>query len=79
MHPNVKATDSTVTGESRALTYEKLNALIAEARALIVALCESVVPREELVMRCEQLLNDSNLTPESLVGEYLVPFEISEG
>jgi hypothetical protein len=79
MHPNVKATGSTVTGESKALTYEKLNALIAEARALIIALCESVVPREELVMRCEQLLNNSSLTPEALVSEYLVPFEISEG
>jgi hypothetical protein len=66
-----------VTGDSRALTYEKLNALIAEARALIIALCESVAPREELVMRYGQLLKNSNLTPESLVDEYLVPFEIS--
>jgi replicative superfamily II helicase len=79
MHPNVRATDSTVPGESKALTYEKLYALIAEARALIVALCESVVPREELVMRCEQLLKSSKLTPGSIVGEYLVPFEVPEG
>jgi hypothetical protein len=52
MHPNVKVTGSTVKGDSKTLTYEKLNALIAEARALIIALCESVVPREELVMCC---------------------------
>ena len=38
MHPNVMTTDSTVPGESKALTYEKLNGLIADARALIVAL-----------------------------------------
>jgi replicative superfamily II helicase len=75
MHPNVKATGATVTGESKALTYEKLNALIAEARALIVALCESVVPREELVLRCEKILDDSRLAPNSIVEEYLVPFE----
>jgi hypothetical protein len=75
MHPNIRATDSTVPGDSRALTYEKLNALIAEARALVVALCESIVPREELIMRCKQLLGESSLTPDSLVREYLVPFE----
>lgn len=78
LHPNVRATGSTVPGESRALTYEKLNALTAEARSLIVALCESVVPREEAVMRCERLLGESNLTPDSLVREYLVPFETPE-
>jgi replicative superfamily II helicase len=78
LHPNLKATDSTVPGESRALTYEKLNALIAETRALIVALCESVVSRAELVMRCEQLLSELSLTPESLVKDYLVPFETSD-
>jgi replicative superfamily II helicase len=78
MHPNVRATESTVPGDSKALTYEKLNALIAEARALIVSLCESVVSREELVMRCERLLGESSLTPDSLVKEYLVPFETSD-
>lgn len=78
MHPNIRATGSTVPGDSRALTYERLNALVAEARSLIVALCESVVLRDELVMRCEQLLGDSNLTPDTLVREYLVPFETSD-
>lgn len=75
LHPNIKVTASTVPGESRALIYEKLNALIAEARGLIVALCETAVTGDQLVMRCELLLGKSNLTPEKIVKEYLLPFE----
>ena len=77
LHPNVKVTASTAPGESRALIYEKLYALIAEARALIVTLCESALTRTELVIRCERLLRESNLTPETIVREYLVPFQRS--
>jgi hypothetical protein len=77
LHPNVKVTASTVPGESKALIYEKLNGLIAEARELIVTLCESALTRAELVIRCERLLRGSKLTPETIVKEYLVPFQFS--
>jgi replicative superfamily II helicase len=78
VHPNVTATKSTVTGQTKALTLDKLQGLISEARTLVVQLCESHAPQEELVRRCEQLLATSSLTPEVLVERYLVPFQVKE-
>jgi replicative superfamily II helicase len=75
VHPNPSATRATVTGQSKALTFNRLNQLIADTRTLLVSLCESVVSPEELVVRCEQLLSSSTLTPQALVDTYLVPFE----
>ncbi|MBD1891754.1 DEAD/DEAH box helicase [Coleofasciculus sp. FACHB-SPT9] len=78
VHPNIGATKNTVTNDSKALTLEKLNQLITDARTLLVELCESVVSEDELVVRCEQLLADSTLRPQSLIEQYLVPFEEME-
>ncbi|MBD1904045.1 DEAD/DEAH box helicase family protein [Trichocoleus sp. FACHB-6] len=78
VHPNIGATKNTVTNDSKALTIEKLNQLITDGRTLLVELCESVVSDDELVVRCEQLLANSTLRPESLIEEYLVSFKDSE-
>lgn len=78
VHPNLGATRDTVTNDTKALTFEKLNQLIADARTLLAVLCESVVSDDELIIRCEQCLSDSTLRPESLVDQYLVPFEEPE-
>lgn len=78
VHPNISATKATVTNDSRALTLDKLNQLIADTNTLLKALCESKVSDNELVIRCEQLLSNSTLRAESLVEQYLVPFEESE-
>jgi replicative superfamily II helicase len=75
IHPNPKATRSTATGKSKALTLDKLNQLIAEARILVNTLCESVLDTNELILRCEQLLSDSTLKPQAFVETYLVSFE----
>jgi hypothetical protein len=78
VHPNVASTKSTVTGKTKALTLSNLQGLVAEARALIVQLCESQAKQKDLVIRCEQMLASSSLTPEELVKHYLVPFHIKE-
>lgn len=75
VHPNLGATKDTVTNDSKALTFENLNQLITDAHTLLVALCDSVVSEDELVVRCEQLLDNSRLRPQSLVEQYLVPFK----
>lgn len=75
IHPNVSATRSTVTGETKALTLAKLGELVGDTRLLLAELCESVRPTAELVNRCQQLLDRSNLTPVKLAQTYLVPFE----
>lgn len=75
VHPNVLATKSTTPGDTKALTYDKINELIVEARNLIAALCEAPVSSGELVRRCEQMLSTSQLRPASLIAHYLVPFQ----
>lgn len=78
LHPNVLATKSTVTGETKALTFDKLRELITDARKLLEELCESTLQGDELVIRCEQLLITSPLNSRSLVTHYLLPFEWAE-
>ena len=58
-----------------ALTFDKLTQLVADVRKLLSELCESVVPDDELVIRCEQLLMTAKLDPVSLIARYLVTFE----
>jgi len=78
IHPNLNATRSTATGQSKALTLDKLKQLIADVKLLLTTLCESVLPHDQLVFRCEQLLLNSTLKPQSLVDNYVVPFETEQ-
>jgi hypothetical protein len=78
VHPNVTATKKSVPNSTKALTLGKLNELITESRQLLVSLCESGYPDAELQTYCEELLRKSNLTPDKLVGHYLVDFEVVE-
>ena len=78
IHPNVTATKNAVPSRTKALTLAKLNELIVEARQLITAICESGHPDNELAHYCEDLLKKSNLTPERLVQQYLINFEVQE-
>jgi replicative superfamily II helicase len=74
VHPNITTTPATLTGESRALTPEKLNELITDSQRLLSELCE-IISEDELITRCQQLLSKSTLEPQSLIEQYLVPFE----
>lgn len=78
LHPNINATKSTTTGETKVLTYNKLNELITNTRTLLVDLCESAVSSQQLVIRCEELLKTSTLTPQSIIEKYFVSFGICE-
>ncbi len=75
VHPKNRATKAAVAGASHALTYEKLVALVADARILLIALCESQLSGVNLVAECERLLTQSPLKSERLVDSYLLPFE----
>jgi replicative superfamily II helicase len=75
VHPNPISTKSTVTTRSSALTFNKLNQLISDVKALLTPLCESHVDSNELVLRCEKSLLTSTLKPQSFTESYLVPFE----
>lgn len=75
VHPKNRATKAAVAGASHALTYEKLAALVSEARSLLSALCESQLATSELVTECSHRLAKSLLHTDRIVDAYLVPFE----
>ena len=78
VHPKNKATKAAVAGASHALTYEKLAALVDDARSLLTSLSESQLSGDSLVAECERLLSHSSLKADRLVATYFVPFEESE-
>jgi hypothetical protein len=75
IHPNNQATKAAGAEKSYALTYEKLTALISDARSLLTDLCESQLNGEDLVTECERLLSSSSIKPDQFVKNYLIPFE----
>ncbi len=75
VHPRNRATKAAVAGASHALTYEKLALLISNARAVLSALCESQLSGATLVAECERLIERSSLKADSLMANYLLPFE----
>lgn len=75
VHPKNLATKASVAGASHALTYEKLAALVSDARILLTALCESQLSGSNLIAECEHLLTNSHFQSEKFVESYLLPFE----
>ncbi|MFM0652913.1 DEAD/DEAH box helicase [Paraburkholderia sediminicola] len=74
VHPSNKATRAASATTSFALTYEKLTALVADARSLIVHLVESQLASGELKAECTRALEKSRIRADRLVSSYLVPF-----
>jgi replicative superfamily II helicase len=78
VHPKNRATKAAVAEDSYALTYERLAALVSEARSLLSALCESQLATSELVAECSHWLAKSSVRADRIVDAYLVPFEEAE-
>lgn len=78
VHPMNKATKAAVAGASHALTYEKLNQLITDSRAVFTQLCESQLGVNDLILLCDQLLEKSNIRYDRLEQAYLSCFEESD-
>lgn len=75
VHPRNRATKAAVAGASHALTYEKLAALVSDARVLLTTLCESQLSETDLLAECSRRLARSPLRADRLVDSYLMPFE----
>lgn len=76
VHPTNRATKAAVADASHVLTYEKLTALVSDARVLLSTLCESQLSGDSLLAECERLLTQhASLKPEHFVKSYLLPFE----
>lgn len=75
VHPKNLATKAAVAGATHALTYEKIAALISDARALFTTICESQLPDSEFSAECSHLLAKSNLSADRLIDSYLILFK----
>lgn len=74
--PNANATQAAAAGQSCALTLDKLQVLVSDARALIETLCESQLSAGELEGHCAQLLDKTPLAAERIVASYLQAFKV---
>ncbi len=75
VHLKAVATKASVPSGLKALTYEKLQELIGEARTMLASVCDSNLPAGELVGFTQSLLSRSSLTPLRLPKKYLVDFK----
>lgn len=73
VHPTKQATVAAEAQESFALTLEKLTALVADARILLLELCESQLTDIELEALCQQLIDRSSIRADKLTT-YLTQF-----
>ncbi len=74
VHPNRNPRYEADTNETKVMTFEKLNELILATRKLLVALNESLLINEQLEMKCQELLQEYKLTPDTLPGTFLESF-----
>lgn len=76
VHPNNKITKSIEPGDSKVLTIDKLNELLANIRKMIIALCDHHFDDKALIKYCDECLKSNFLTPQSIVNKYLTKFEV---
>ena len=67
-------TPNVAPGATFALTFEKLNLLVENSRALLEAITSTNANADTLVARCEHLLSQLHLNPEG-IRTYLDPLE----
>lgn len=72
--PENRATRAASAHASHALTYENLQRLVVDARALLTQLCDSALTGPHLVAEVAARLQNSPLEAERLVASYLLPF-----
>jgi tetratricopeptide (TPR) repeat protein len=73
--PNTKSTEAASAEQSCALTLDKLQVMVSDARALIANLCESQLSAVQLEGHCAQLLEKSPLAAHNIVKSYLQSFK----
>lgn len=74
IHPQNFANKAAYAEDSYALTFEKLSALITDARILITSLVESHLEEDSFIAFCNECLAKSNVRSDKLVQNYLTTF-----
>jgi tetratricopeptide (TPR) repeat protein len=78
VHPNISATKNAQAFSAKALTYHNLRTLIDDARDFFRKASEIVGERPELAVRCQQLIDGTNLKSDEVESKYLIKFETTE-
>ena len=55
---------------------DKVNALVSATLQFFKDLCTEELPREQLLVKCQRLLDQHKLTPKDIVEKYIEEFEI---
>ncbi|OIR25462.1 hypothetical protein [Bathymodiolus thermophilus thioautotrophic gill symbiont] len=75
LHPSIYSTKNTTTDDVYILTLDKLNVLISNCHQLFNQLCNSEIPKQQLLSRCTSLLEEYDLTADKLPVIYLQKFQ----
>ena len=78
VYPSNKATKNAFAQDSYALTFDKLELLVGDARYLFNQLCEQSLDDEKLNAKCVQLLHDSNINYQNILSSYMRKFVIED-
>lgn len=76
VHPTNYATEPAAAESSYALTYDKLQLLISDARALLKELCESQLKVADLQHEAANLLSKSNINADKISQTYFQSFKV---
>lgn len=72
---NPTKTDKIQINEAKVLTFNQLNELISDSRQFFEKLCSMTDSKYQLIIRCENLLQDSNLQLTKFIQTYLIDFQ----
>lgn len=76
VHPTASATKASVPIGLKALTYERLQLMVDDARALLAGICESQVAVDQLPAVIDKALMPSNLRADRVSTAYFVEFQV---
>jgi len=76
VHPTNIATEPAAAESSHALTYDRLQDLIAAARTMLGSLCESQLKASELEGEASRALEGSPLHADRIADSFLQPFRV---
>jgi replicative superfamily II helicase len=76
VHPTNLATEPSAADSSFVLTYDRLQDLVAAARTLLGALCESQLKPSDIEAECARLLEKSPLRADQIAQTYLQQFKV---
>lgn len=74
VHSTIKATTNAHAENTYSLTFDKLESLISDARKFLIALLDYTVDNKDLEIKCQYLLDESNIHCDRIIDSYFRRF-----